>query len=185
MKSISILNLVKFAACVVLLIGLSTSGFASCGDTLAAMASAHAAVVSQSPSSHQDASPSAKPSNAPIVGLWHVFFTVDGQAIQEAYQLWNAGGTEEHNPNVDPRGGNICFGVWKNTAPGGFKLVHRVWNYDTTGDFLGTINLTEEVKVIDGGATQTGIFKLDFYDPSGNFLTEVAGQATGQRVPVD
>jgi hypothetical protein len=50
MKAISALNLVKLAACTVLVIGLSTSALASCADTLSAMAMTQAAMVSQSKS---------------------------------------------------------------------------------------------------------------------------------------
>ena len=120
-----------------------------------------------------------------MIGLWHIQFTVGDQTIQAAYQLWNAGGTEVHNPNVDPRGGSVCLGVWKHAPHGAFKLTHRVWNYDTNGNFLGTINLSETVTVGQGGNTHSGSFTLDFYDPSGNFITEVAGIVTGDRISVD
>jgi hypothetical protein len=36
-----------------------------------------------------------------------------------------------------------------------------------------------------GGNTHSGSFTLDFYDPSGNFITEVAGIVTGDRISVD
>ena len=47
MKSTHTLNFVKFAACMVLVVGLSASALASCGDTLSAMAAAAASVQSQ------------------------------------------------------------------------------------------------------------------------------------------
>jgi len=108
---------------------------------------------------------------------------VGDQTIQEAYQLWNAGGTEIHNPNVDPRSGNVCLGVWKHSK-GGFKLAHRVWSYDSNGNFMGTINLSETVALTNDGNAHTGSFTLDFYDPSGNFLFEVAGNVTAERISV-
>src|SRR5436189_3246691 len=114
MKSTQTLNLVKFAACMVLAVGLSASALASCGDSLSAMAAGAASAQRQSrviqPSSESAGDNEGKSS---MVGLWHILFTVDDQTIQEAYQLWNAGGTEVHNPNVDPRGGSVCLGVWK------------------------------------------------------------------------
>jgi hypothetical protein len=176
------LNFAKLATCMVMVIGLSASAFASCGDSLSAMASAVAGQwrpMQQAPLSSQPSSGSTS-----IVGLWYVQFTVDGTVIQEAYQLWNAGGTEEHNPNVDPRGGDVCFGVWKSVG-GTNKLVHRVWNYDTTGDFLGTIHLSETVAVSPDGTSQSGTFTSAFYDPSGNFQMEVSGSVRGERVPAD
>jgi hypothetical protein len=42
------LNFVKFAACMVLVVGVSASALASCGDSLSAMAAGAATVVSQS-----------------------------------------------------------------------------------------------------------------------------------------
>ena len=186
MKSTQILNFVKSAACMVLVVGLSASASASCGDSLAAMAAGAASLQSQ-PRPMQQNSHSAGPSGAKssIVGLWHIQFMVGGQTIQEAYQLWNAGGTEIHNPNVDPRSGNVCLGVWKHAPQGAFKLAHRVWSYDTNGNFMGTIHLSETLTLGDHGNTHSGTFTLDFFDPSGNFLFEVAGNVTGERISVE
>jgi hypothetical protein len=181
------LNFVKFAACLVLVAGLSASASASCGDSLSALAAGAASVKSQ-PRPMEQGSPSSadNPFNSSMVGLWHIQFTVGDQTIQEAYQLWNAGGTEVHNPNVDPRTGTVCLGVWKQEGPRGpFKLAHRVWSYDATGDFMGTINLSETVTLGIGGNTHSGSFTLDFYDPSGNFLMEVTGNVTGERILVE
>jgi hypothetical protein len=190
MKSTQTLNLVKLAACAILLVGLSASALASCGDSMAAMASAAASVHSQSGQAQQSLQPgsaaaSDNAANPSIVGLWHIFFTAGGQTIQEAYQLWNVGGTEVHNPNVDPRTGNVCLGVWKGEAPRAYKLAHRVWWYDAGGNFLGTIHLSETLTLGDNGNTHSGTFTLDFYDPSGNFLFEVAGNVSGERISVE
>ena len=50
-----------------------------------------------------------------IVGLWHVHYL--GPAFPggdlEAYQIFNAGGTEVHNPNGPTNG--VCLGVWTQT----------------------------------------------------------------------
>jgi len=183
---VMILNFVKFAACMVLVVGLSASALASCGDSLSAMAAGAASVHSQ----FRPIQPNSQPAedngaNSTIVGLWHIQFTVGDQTIQEAYQLWNAGGTEVHNPNVDPRGGNVCLGVWKHAPHGAFKLAHRVWSYDTNGNFMGTIHLSETLTLGHHGTTHRGSFTLDFYDPSGNFQFEVAGSVTGERISVE
>jgi len=185
MKSISVQILTKLAACAALTIVLSASALASCGDSLASMASGKAVVSSSLGNQIAAASPAYGTSNSSIVGLWSVQFVVGGQTIQEAFQNWNLGGTEVHNPNVDPRTGNVCLGTWVQTRNGAFKLAHRVWNYDNSGDFLGTIQLSETVSLSRDGNVQTGSFKLDFYDPSGNFITEVAGKITGQRIQVE
>ncbi len=187
MTSTQTLKFFKISACIVLVVGLSTGAFASCGDSMSAMIAAASAAVGQSHPMQSESSPSAPgTANPSIVGLWHIQFTIGGNLIQEAYQLWNAGGTEIHNPNVDPRAGNVCLGVWKyQAATGTYKLVHRVWNYDTNGNFMGTINLTEKITVGKGGFTHSGSFTLDFYDPTGAFLTEVTGLTRGDRVSVN
>ena len=66
-----------------------------------------------------------------------------------------------------------------------FKLADRVWSYDTNGNFMGTIHLSETLTLGDGGNTQSGSFTLDFYDPSGNFLFEVAGNVTEECISVE
>jgi len=185
MKSISVQTLTRFAVCAALAIGLSASALASCGDSLSAMASAKAIVSPSLGKQLAAASPAYRTPNSSIVGLWYVQFVVGGETIQEAFQNWNRGGTEVHNPNVDPRSGNVCLGTWVRNPGGAFKLAHRVWNYDISGDFMGTIQLSETIHLSHNGDVQTGSFKLDFYDPSGNFVTEVAGNVTGQRIQVE
>jgi hypothetical protein len=110
---------------------------------------------------------------------------VGDQTIQEAYQVWNAGGTEVHNPNVDPRTGNVCLGVWRHAPHGTYKLAHRVWSYDASGNFMGTIHLSETLTLGNNGKTHSGTFALDFFDPSGNFQFEVAGNVAGERIKVE
>jgi len=185
MKVISGRTLINLGACVVLAIGASTVAAASCGDSLVAMASGKA-IVSSSGGKQAAASIARGGSNSSIVGLWYVQFVVGGTTvIQEAYQNWNLGGTEVHNPNVDPRSGNVCLGTWIQSSGGAVKLAHRVWNYDTNGDFLGTIHLSETVHLSQNGNNQTGTFKLDFYDPSGNFQSEVAGNVEAVRIEAE
>ena len=179
------LNFVKLAACMILIGGLSASAFASCGDSMSALAAGAASARSQFRTAQQDSKSSGDDEdNSSIVGLWHIQFKVSDQTIQEAYQLWNAGGTEVHNPNVDPRTGNVCLGVWKRAA-GTYTLAHRVWNYDTSGTFMGTIHLSENLTLGHHGTTHSGSFTLDFYDPSGTFLFEVNGNVVGERISVE
>jgi hypothetical protein len=178
---------VRVAALSVLVIALSTAAMAQCGTSFNAMAAAAASVRSQvnasrSPVQNSASSAADNAVNTSIVGLWHIRFLVGGQQIQEAYQIWNAGGTEVHNPNVDPRQGNVCLGAWKEGAPQTFKLTHRVWLYDTNGNFQGTGVLSETLTLGDRGDSHSGSFTLDFYDPSGNFLFKVPGTIVGERI---
>ncbi len=181
---------VRVAALSVLVVAFSATAMAQCGDSFSGLAAAANSIRSQSQVSHllvpnESAAESDKATNGSIVGLWHVRFRVGDQTIQEAFQIWNAGGTEVHNPNVDPRGGSVCLGAWKEAEHRSFKLTHRVWSYDVSGNFLGTINLSETLILSNKGNTHTGSFKLDFYDPFGNFLQEVPGSVSGERISVN
>jgi len=185
MKTIFAENWTKLAMCAAVTIGLSVSAAASCGDSLAAMATGKAIVSSAVGKQLAAASITNRPANSSIVGMWYVQFVVGGQPIQEAFQNWNLGGTEVHNPNVDPRTSAICLGTWVKTPSGAIKLAHRVWSYDTDGNFQGTFHLSETVYLNQKGNAQTGSFTLDIYDASGNFVTEIAGDVTGQRIQVE
>lgn len=185
MKTTFAENWTKLALCAAVTISLSAGAFASCGDSLSAMASGKAIVSSAVGKQLAAASAADETASSSIVGLWYVQFSIGGQPIQEAFQTWNLGGTEVHNPNVDPRTNNICLGTWIKTASGAVKLAHRVWSYDTNGNFQGTIHLSETVRLTQNGNAQTGTFKLDIYDPSGNFVTEIAGDVAGQRIRVE
>jgi hypothetical protein len=184
-RNLVLWNLAKSTAFMVVVVGLGASASASCGDSLSMMAAQAAAVQSQIRPVQQNSESGRNVGNdSSIVGLWHILFTVGGQPNQEAYQLWNAGGTEVHNPNLSP-GGGVCLGVWRHTPQGTFKLTHRVWLYDPSGNFLGIGHLSETVSVSDGGKTQSGSFTLAIFDPSGNFLSEVTGSVTGERIPAE
>jgi hypothetical protein len=148
-------------------------------------ASAASAQIQSRAIQHNSESAAANGAKSSIVGLWHIQFKVGDQTIQEAFQLWNAGGTEVHNPNVDPRSGNVCLGVWRHAKQGSYKLAHRVWSYDTNGNFMGTIHLSETLTLGNDGKTHSGTFTLDFFDPSGNFLFEVPGNVIAERISVD
>lgn len=118
-----------------------------------------------------------------IVGLWHIRFFVGDNVFQEAFQIWDLGGTEVHNPKVDPRGGTVCLGTWRQAPQRIFMLTHRVWLYDTNGNFQGTGHLAESVVLNDKGDTQSGTFTLEVYDPDGNLVATIPGTVVGERIP--
>jgi hypothetical protein len=192
MKSINVHSIARKAVIVcasfILTAALGTAATAQCGASFTSMAAAAAAIQARSQT------PGAKPvagvsdrlvdndGRNSIVGLWHIRFMVGPNTIQEAFQIWNEGGTEAHNPNVDPRGGSICFGAWEPGAQHSYRLTHRVWNYDTSGTFMGTIHLSETVTVSHGANTHSGTFLLEFYDPNNVFLFSVPGDVVAERV---
>lgn len=188
LKTIRDLTGVRVAVLSVLVAAFSATAMAQCGDSLRAMAVSATSVRSQPQTSQSfvqgDSAAAARDNgvNTSIVGLWHIRFLVGDQQIQEAFQIWNAGGTEVHNPNVDPRQGNVCLGAWKEAAPQTFKLTHRVWLYDTNGNFQGTGHLFETLTLGDRGNSHRGSFTLDIYDPFGNLVAEVPGTVVGERI---
>src|SRR5262245_29366872 len=194
-QSIGILRTIHYmpgvavAALTMLVVGFSVTAKAQCAASFDSRAAEAASIRSQSlpKSSEQNNSGTARDNgvNTSSVGLWHIRFLVEGNQIQEAFQIWNTGGTEVHNPNVDPRQGNVCLGTWNETAPQTFNLNHRVWLYTPNGSFLGVGHLHETLTLSDRGNTQSGSFTLDLYDLSGNKLAELAaGSVTGERISV-
>lgn len=136
-------------------------------------------------SSKQDLLTSAV--NTSIVGLWKIKFIIHTpggpEVFQEAFQIWNAGGTEVHNPKVDPRGGSVCLGSWIQQAPLTFKLTHRVWLYDTNGNFQVIGRLTETLTLSERGNTHSGTFTLQAVDNNDDPLGEpLVGVVEGERI---
>jgi len=181
---------VRIALLLMLLVALSATAMGQCGASFNSMAAAAGSIrnkpqMSQLTAQNRSTGPSDIAVNTSIVGLWHISFLVGGEQIQEAFQTWNTGGTEVHNPNVDPRQGTVCLGTWDEAAPQTFKLNHRVWLYTPDGSFLGVGHLHETLTLSDRGNTQNGSFTLDLYDLSGNKLAELAaGTVKGERISV-
>ena len=78
MKSTRTSNCVKFAACMVLVVGLSVSALASCGDSLSAMAVRTSAIASQSSERQHDSQSYGRP-NRQLVHRWPLARRVQGQ----------------------------------------------------------------------------------------------------------
>ena len=175
------------ALSVLAMVAFSVSARGQCGASFNSLAAAAASVQSQLHASLKSQSDAASNNavNTSIVGLWHIQFLVGDAQIQEAFQIWNTGGTEVHNPNVDPRQGNVCLGTWNESAPQTFNLNHRVWLYTSDGSFLGVGHLYETLTLGDRGNTQSGSFTLDLYDLAGNKVAELAaGTVKGERITV-
>lgn len=135
-------------------------------------------VVSTAPAANLASDNGTIPS---IVGFWHVHYIFSVPAMdQEAYQIFNAGGTEVHNPNTPTDG--VCLGGWTQSGSN-VKLTHRVWLYDPTGVFLGVGHLEVNITLGDKGATQTGTFTMQLFDLQGNAVTPAfPGTLSGERI---
>jgi hypothetical protein len=185
--------------CIVMatLLTLAATANAQCGGTYESITSAIALSKGQSSlikqpvqslKSFQDAMAGDKaPVNTSIVGLWRIKFIIDTPGgpttFQEAFQIWNTGGTEVHNPKVDPRTGSVCLGSWVQQAPLTFNLTHRVWLYNTAGQFQVLAHLTESLTLGNRGNTHSGTFALQAVDDNDNPLGDpLTGMVVGERI---
>ena len=120
-----------------------------------------------------------------IVGLWHVTYTIaDGTFYYESYDTWHSDGTEWESANVSPLIGNICEGVWKQTASA-IHLNHVGWGFDNSGNTIGPFTQIENVVVGGNGNSYRGAFDFKQYDMSGNLLQEITGTMTAMRIGVN
>jgi hypothetical protein len=119
-----------------------------------------------------------------IVGLWHVHYLSPAfqpfNGDMEAFQIFNAGGTEVHNPNAASNG--VCLGTWVQSGRD-VKLTHRVWLYDPTGAFFAVGHLEVSIRLTDNGAHQTGTLTMQLFDLAGNAISpEIPGTLSGERI---
>jgi hypothetical protein len=142
----------------------------------------------------------ASASDDPIVGMWHVTFTAegnesgppDGTTIDNSMVVWHSDGTEIMNSDRPAQDGNFCLGVWEKRGKSTYKLNHMPWaGNDTTnapsgiGNPQGAVQLVEEVTLSPDGKHYTGTFTLDAYDPSGNPTAHIIGVIRATRVTVN
>ncbi len=124
---------------------------------------------------------------APITGFWKVQLSLpDGTVIDEGYTTWHADGTEILNSSRPPISGNFCMGVWKRTGRSTYKLNHFAMGWDASGtNFIGPVNLKEEVVLDRSHNSYAGTFTVDQYDTNGNVIGHASGNVTAQRITVD
>jgi hypothetical protein len=148
----------------------------------------------------QDGDKPSKP--GAIVGLWHVNYTAESEfgapifppvpfPFLESFKMWHADGTEFENAVKPPEGGNICYGVWKETSNGMVKLHHIGLMFDSTGNLSNIFTDDEKVKVASNGQTYTGSFDFKLWPPSfeavgvGTPIAEATGSIVATRINVD
>src|ERR1700729_1035995 len=105
----------------------------------------------------------------PIVGMWHVMFTAEGNGegppngtpIDNALIVWHSDGTEIMNSGRPPQDGNFCMGIWRKVGPNQYRVNHFAWaGNDTTnaGNPVGPTRLVEAVTVSADGNSLSGTF---------------------------
>jgi hypothetical protein len=155
-------------------------------------------------SPHGDDRQDGRESNGPasIVGLWHVIATANSASpsgnfpptpfqFVESFRTWHADGTEFDNAFLPPAGGNICFGVWKETGHGSVKVHHIGLMFDSMGRLSNIFTTDETATVSRNGKTYIGTFDFKLWPPNfdavgvGTPLAEVKGTALATRITVD
>jgi hypothetical protein len=147
---------------------------------------------------HQDDEESNK--HASIVGLWHLIYTATSASgpfpptpfqFLESFKTWHGDGTEFENAFLAPAGGNICFGVWKDSGHGSVKLHHTGLMFASDGSISNIFTIDEKDTVASNGKTYSGTFDFKLWPPSfdavgvGNPVAEVTGTTLGTRITVD
>ena len=139
---------------------------------------------------------------ASIVGLWHLNYEAESESgapifppapfpFLESFKIWHADGTEFENAFMPPTGGNICFGVWKESGDGSVKLHHIGLMFDSTGQVSNIFTVDERDMVARNGQSYSGSFDFKLWPPSfaavgvGAPIAEVKGSTAATRINVD
>jgi hypothetical protein len=136
----------------------------------------------------------------PIVGLWHVTFTAqgnaggppDGTAIDNALATWHSDRTEIMNSARPPQDGDFCMGVWKKTGTNTYKLNHFAWFANDTanapsgiGNPTGPTRILQQITLSANGKHYSGTFALDAYDTSGTQVAHIVGVIAATRITIN
>jgi hypothetical protein len=136
----------------------------------------------------------------PIVGMWHVMFTAEGNSegppngtpIDNAIIVWHGDGTEIMNSGRPPQDGDFCMGIWKKVARNKYRVNHFAWGgNDTTnaptgiGNPTGPTRIVEALTVSADGNSLNGRFSLRGTDPAGRTTAFIIGTITGTRITME
>jgi hypothetical protein len=134
---------------------------------------------------------------APIVGMWHVKFTAegnpdgppDGTPIDNALAVWHSDGTEIMNSGRPPQDGDFCMGVWKKIGSNQYLVNHIAWGGNDTanaptgiGNPTGPTRILEKVTLSEDGKSFSGTFWLRATDPTAKTTAYIIGTVAGTRV---
>ncbi|MGA7155458.1 MAG: hypothetical protein WBY53_01345 [Acidobacteriaceae bacterium] len=121
------------------------------------------------------------PSDATIVGLWHVIYTQNDQTpFNNTFDTWHSDGTEFESAFLAPAGGDVCVGAWRSTGYRTVKLHHIGWLFNPstpTATATNTFTLDELITVAQDGKTYSGTFTFKVWNLDGT-PTPVEEQGT-------
>jgi len=190
-------KLVVVIGALVVAVSLAATANASCGDTPAA---AFHRQAWEGPTFSAPGLVLVNEDNDPIVGLWHVTLTAQGNnpgppngtPIDNALVTWHSDGTEIMNSGRPPQDGQFCMGVWKRIGYLRYALNHFAWaGNDTTnapsgiGNPAGPTHITETILLSPDGNHYVGTFTLDAYDTDGKSTAHIIGFIKATRITVN
>jgi hypothetical protein len=130
-------------------------------------------------------------SDGKIVGFWKFQFVSqgssgipDGAVVDNGFTQWHSDGTEITNSFRPPSTGNFCLGVYQQTGSSTYTLNHFALGWDALGNFIGPVQIKENVTLSHNSNQFTGTFTIDQFNPAGNVLAHVQGQVTATRITV-
>ena len=121
-----------------------------------------------------------------VTGLWLTSVSVGGQVLFQAFESFTGDGLEFLNDNGSPLEGNVCFGTWTEAPKDTVKVYHPSWNYDMTGNLIGTVIIKEQITLDPGGNSFKGTVVVDSYDLNGQISgPEFRADLSGKRITTD
>jgi hypothetical protein len=114
--------------------------------------------------------------DASFAGLWQVEFLLpNGDPFDHTFQQVHSDGTEMMlSRGLPPALGNVCIGIWKQTAQRTIQLLHVAWNWDANGNYISTFVLQAQFQLDRRGRAYSGTWSADNLDP-----------ATGAPIPAE
>jgi len=181
---------------VLLLSVVSPSATASCGEASKFGANLHQQSWQGADSLQSDWLLRVADDTDPIVGMWHVTFTAEGNAggtpLDNALVTWHSDGTELMNSARPPQDGDFCMGIWKKTGRKTYKLNHFAWFANDTanapggiGNTTGPTRILQQVTLSPDGKHYSGTFTLDAYDTSGTQVAHIVGVIAATRITIN
>jgi hypothetical protein len=157
---------------------------ASCGKDLLSRMTASLPPVPESDTTAALTQQAAASGPATAVrGLWLTSVVLQGQTIFQAFESFTTDGLEFLNDNGSPIEGNVCFGVWTITPDNIVNVNHPSWNYDASGNLIGTVFIKSRITTDPGANTFHGVVTIITYDLTGNLVgPEFQAQLVGKRI---
>ena len=178
---------------------LGAAARAECGDSTKLGTPLHSQSWQDSDAFRPGSLRKVSEGNDPIVGMWHVTFTAqgnelgpaDGTPIDNSLVTWHSDGTELMNSGRAPQDGDFCMGVWKKTGKSTYKLNHFAWGGNDTanapggiGNPQGPTRFFEEITLSADGKHYAGTYTLDAYDTAGNQVAHIVGVIGATRITI-